>query len=162
MAEPVRVDVGACRCPGSPHETDFVLLAPKLTVPMGVAGISAIRRAQSDPDAVEAALSNVFMHQSIVGWSIVDESGEVPINNETIDEHIGWTNGGREVIEKANELYAEDLLSPFAQKMAKSSRRMQTDGSTSAKSASGPKRQKLSKQSSLNGSDGNLSVVPVP
>ena len=171
----VSVSVGECRCPGTPHTEDEVLLAPKLTVPMGAAAMAVLNGVDPTIGAMQAALTAIYLSPvpagGVVAWSFVREGKDdkgtpivVPeeVTPENIERLIGWTQGGSEVASKADELYAGDLFRPLAQRLAKSSPPTSTDESTSPNTATGSKHQKPSKQSSPNGTAGMRSVVPVP
>lgn len=170
----VTVDVGACRCPGTPHEQDEVLLAPKLTVPMGAAAMAVLSGVDPTIGAMQAALTAIYLSPApaggIVAWSFVREGKDdkglpivVPeeITPDNIERLIPWTDGGSEVASKADELYAGDLFRPLAERLAKSSKPGSTDDSTLPKTPSGSKPQKPSRQSSPNGTAGMRSVAPV-
>lgn len=162
MSEPVRVDVGACRCPGSPHASDWVLLRPALTVPMGAAAMAAIRATPGTQAEQEGAIAEVFLHMGIVGWSFVGPA-LVPeeVTPANIDRLLPWGQGGFEVSNRAADLYGGDLFAPFVATLATPSPPGPTDGSTSASppsSSSPPRRQR---RSSPNGTAGRASEVPV-
>ena len=161
----VSVKVGACKCPGSPHDEDEVLLAPKLTVPMGAAAMAVLNGVNPTVPAMQAALTSIYLSPApaggIVAWSFLSE-GLAPeeITPEAIDRLLPWTEGGAEVAEMADSLYSGDLFRPLAQRRSKASPPTPTAVSTPPIKASGSTSQKSSKRSSPNGSAGNLSVVP--
>lgn len=163
MSEPIRVDVGSCRCPGSPHDSDWVLLRPSLTVPMGAAAMAAIRATPSTQAEQEGAIAEVFLHMGIVGWSFVGPA-LVPedITAANIDRLLPWNRGGFEVSNRAADLYGGDLFAPFVPMSPTSSPPGSTDDSTSASPESLSSHRKPSKRSSPNGTAGRASEVPVP
>ncbi len=133
-----------CSCPGKPHEQDSVGLLPQMDVRIGSAAMAAMRAAPSSIPDLEGALAGAFLHFGVREWSLVDAEGEpLPLTIENIDERLSWANGGMEVAEKANELYAGDLFAPFARRAPKkvtkrkASRSGPTDNSTSATPESG-------------------------
>ena len=127
-----------CSCPGKPHEQDTVSLLPTMDVRIGSAAMAAMKAAPSSIPDLEGALSGAFLHFGPRAWTLVDERGDpLPLTIENIDERLSWVNGGMEVAEKANELYAGDLFAPFARRAPKTvtkrkaSRSGQTASSTS-------------------------------
>lgn len=167
MSEPVRVAVGDCRCPGKPHDHDWVALAPKLSLTAGAAAMAAIGAAETTEAEMEAAIASSFLRHGIVAWSFTGPPGEdgkregVPITNANIDRLLDWATA-HEVAEKANELYAQDLFRPLASRLAPSLVNGQTGGSTSATTGSGATPPRRSPRSSPTGSAGKPSADPVP
>lgn len=168
----VRVEIGACRCPRTPHpDGDWVELEPRLTVPMGKAAWAAIGQAEGEPGDTELVIANVFLRYGIRRWSFVDEHGLArSITHDSINELLDWATG-HEVAQKAAELYGEDLFRPFVNEIAKLLPHGPTDDSTPATTeppttattsttTSGSKRPKHSKRSSRRASDGTPSEVP--
>lgn len=137
-----------CSCPGSPHEHDTVSLLPKMDVRIGSAAMAAMRETPSTVSDVEGALSGAFLHFGPREWTFTDAKGEpLPVTPENIDERLTWANGGMEVAEKANELYAGDLFAPLVRRMPKASPSGPTDDSTSASPESGSDTDSLPKPS---------------
>lgn len=169
----VSVPVGACRCPGTPHEQDEVLLAPKLTIPMGTAAMAVINTTVGKIPNMQAAMTEIFFGPppagAIVGWSFVNEKLEPEeITSENIERLIPWTEGGAEVAREIDDLYSGDIFRPLAQRRSKASPRMSTAVSTSAERSETPepssiqsKPRKSSRSSSPNGTAGMRSVVRV-
>ncbi len=123
--EPGKVDVGACRCSGAPHEVDTVWLKPELDVPLAIAANAAIRpilrmftegeitQAEANAD-VESALSGIYLRHAIETWTFVDERGlPIPIRPSNTRKLLPYGNGGEAVVEAANDLYAERISAPF-------------------------------------------------
>lgn len=81
---------------------------------------------------MQERLSMALVVNGITGWNFVDDDGgPIPVTPETIEQALPWKGGGLEVANQAADLYAGDLESPLATKNGKSSRRGQTNGSTS-------------------------------
>ena len=156
----VDVNVGECRCPGTPPtphpDGDVVTLAPKLTLPMAASLNQRMRvDAQASGDASQAGVQFSLMTGylrpapvgGIVAWSFLEEGepdkrGEptsvpVPITPDNIERLIPWANGGMEVAEEADRLYGQDFLAPFLRRTSSSSKPGRTATSTSASRASG-------------------------
>ena len=168
MSEPVRVTVGACRCPGRPHRDDWVDLAPKLSATAGAAAWAAMRSAEATAADMEAAVSQAFLRHNIVAWSFTGDAATdgrrdpLPVTNANITELLDWASA-HAVAEKCDELYAADLFAPLATRLATSSSDGQTDESTSAPTPSGETPQTPSTPSSPDATeDGMPSEVPAP
>lgn len=145
----VSVKVGACRCPGTPHDEDEVLLAPEPSLTMGLRANGAIAKADNDPALLELLLGRVFIEEGIVGWTFTDEEGDeygvTPVNIERL---LPWARGGQLVAERANDLYGQAILAPLVRISSKSSGLGPTNGSTSVTRPSRSERRRSSKSSS--------------
>lgn len=151
-----------------------VYLAPKLTVPMGAAAMAVLNGIEPTIGPMQAALTAIYLSPApsggIVAWegARFTRKGEngldelEPITSESIERLLPWVEGGAEVAEQADALYAGDLFRPLAQRLAKSSPPTPTSESTSPSSAGGSTHPKRSRSSSPNGTAGLTSVVPVP
>jgi hypothetical protein len=120
-----------------------VTLEPKLTLPMGAALTLRLRGTHPDLPAVQGDLMAGYLAPApvggIVGWSFLNDKGEPePVNEDNITRLIPWANGGMEVAEKADELYAADLLAPFVKRASTLLAGGLTDDSTSATPSPGP------------------------
>jgi hypothetical protein len=139
-SDPVEVRLEACYCPGSPHEADLVYLAPSLSMQGGMASKAAIAAGLDDsltPNErairVQELLAEVFMRHGVVAWNLTDERGEaLPLTFANIAAALPYGKGGRLVADRADGLYAEDILSPLVATFGSSSQRGRTNGSTSA------------------------------
>src|SRR5436190_2313140 len=111
----VPVPIGVCPCPGTPHEDgDIVYLAPVLSTPGGMAASAAIREGMSDPVLFAERLGVIWLRHGIRSWTFLDEEGDpVPVSSEAADDLLPWAKGGRLVADKADDLYAQDVLAPF-------------------------------------------------
>lgn len=132
-AEPVAVHLGACYCPDTPHaDGDIVYLAPSLSMAGGMAAQAAIAEGITDPMVMQERLATIWTRYGIVGWNLVDEGGRaVPVTPENIAAALPYGKGGRLVADKADDLYAEDILAPLVQRLASISPSGPTNGSTS-------------------------------
>jgi hypothetical protein len=140
-AEPVEVRLEACYCPGSPHEADLVYLAPALSMAGGMAAQSAIAEGIDDRIRLQEMLAEVWMRHGVVSWNLVDEQGDpVPVNAVNVAAALPYGKGGRLVADRADDLYAEDILAPLAARLRTTSPRGRTNGSTSATPARTRKR----------------------
>lgn len=115
----VPVIIGPCLCPGEPHDGgDVVFLAPVLSAPGGMAAQGAIESADSGRDLVrlQEELWRVYRDHGVVSWNLTDEDGEpVPLTSSNLEQALPYAKGGRLVAEKADELYAQDVLAPFVE-----------------------------------------------
>lgn len=131
--EPVEVRLEACYCPGSPHEADLVYLAPALSMAGGMAAQSAVLAGFEDQLELQEMLARVWIRHGVVAWNLVDEKGEpVEVNAANVAAALPYGKGGRLVADRADDLYAEDILAPLVQRLKNTSRRGPTNGSTSA------------------------------
>ena len=149
-----------------------VYLAPRLTVPMGAAAMAVLNGVPPTIPAMQAALTSIYLSPApaggIVAWSFIDDKLEPEaITPDNIERLIPWAEGGADVAEKADELYAGDLFRPLAQRRSKASPPTPTAVSTSATPSetpesrpSGSRHPKSPRQSSPNGSAGMRSVAP--
>ena len=131
-AGPIEVSLGSCYCPGSPHETDIVYLAPALSMAGGMAAQSVINEGMTDPLKLQEGLAEIWLRHGVVGWNLVDEQGEsLPLDRASISAALPYGKGGRLVAERADDLYAEDILAPLAERVRTISQRSRTVGSIS-------------------------------
>ena len=146
---PVEVVVGPCECPGTPHpDGDLVYLAPSLSMAGGMAAQGVIAEAAGDVIRLQELLANVWLRHGVVGWNFLDEQGQpVPLTESTLATALPFGKGGRLVAERADDLYAEDILAPLVERVATLSKRGPTTSSrpvTSATNGSTPKRRSRS------------------
>jgi hypothetical protein len=138
-AEPVEVRLDGCYCPGKPHEADIVYLAPALSMAGGMAAQSAISDGFADAIKLQELLATVWLRFGIVGWNLVDEHGvDLPLS--AASAALPYGKGGRLVAEKADDLYAQDILAPLVARLQTTSKRGRTNGSTSTPRRSTRKR----------------------
>ena len=138
----VPVPVGECLCPGTPHpDGDVVYLLPELSTTAGQAAQGAI--AASDDEAkLEELLWRIYRDLCITGWNFVDKDGDpVPLTAENKERGLPFAKGGRLVAEKADELYAQDVLAPLQARLAEAQKRQaqQRKRSGRGSTTTGPK-----------------------
>lgn len=165
----VRIDVGGCRCPGSPHASDWVELRPTADPAIGAAVMAAIRETGDDEPMMIGQLARIFVTLGIRAWSFVGEDGQpVPVRPGTsgwpdvVAGLLPWDRGGKEVADRGDELYSEAVLRPLLRGSSTPSRAGSTAGSTSATPRSGSTRRTPSRRSSRTPTDGSPSVDPAP
>jgi hypothetical protein len=137
----VPVPVGACRCPGEPHEDgDVVFLYPKLGMDGGIAVQTAVFINEGAAQRVQAAYIALVDH-GIADWTFSNGTGEkIPISPATIRGSLPWMEGGSEVAMAAFNLYADVVRQasgiPLAGKAKKRTRATKSSprGRTSATS----------------------------
>lgn len=115
----IPVPIGPCDCPGTPHgDGDVVFLAPVLSTTAGQAAQGAIAEA-GDAARLEELLWRVYRDHCITGWNFVDRDGDpVPLTRENRERGLPFAKGGRLVAEKADDLYAPDVLAPLQARLA--------------------------------------------
>lgn len=116
----VEVRVGACRCPGTPHtDGDIVYLYPELSMAGGIAAQVALAFGET---AIEktSGVAQALVDHAVADWTFVDAKGaKVAINAATIRGALPWKRGGREVVEKATELFSDVVAVPLVPKSRK-------------------------------------------
>jgi hypothetical protein len=137
----VEVRLGACYCPGTPHDTDIVYLRPSLSMAGGMAALAAISNADSDQLRLQELLAAVWIRHAVVSWNLVDQDGSpLPTDPDTVSRALPYGKGGRLVAERADDLYAEEILAPLVERLRSTSPSGRTNGSTSTRRASTRKR----------------------
>jgi hypothetical protein len=85
-----------------------------------MAAQAAIAEAGADAIALQEMLARIWIHHGIVGWNLVDEDGDpLPVNPRTIEARLPYGKGGRQVAERADDLYSEDILAPLRERLKK-------------------------------------------
>ena len=155
--KPVHVEVGPCRCPDTPHaDGDWVELEPVATLDIGQASTMAIHQYGADPVTLQVELGRAFLRYGIRSWSFTDRLGlPVPVAPRdpewpaTVERLLPWSQGGFEVAEQADKLYAQEVLRPWMTlPPSTASRAGRMAGSTPAARATGSKRPTRSGRSS--------------
>lgn len=162
-----RVPVGACRCPGSPHqEGDWVDLRDEATIDIGAAIYAAVASVGDNAPLMQVEMTRAYLRYGIAAWSFVDAKGQpIPIRprdpdffDEVIAVLLPLGNGGFEVADKADALYTATTLRPLMTRQSSTrSPGGQTGGSTSPTRASLPKRRTRSGSSSRRSTGGKPS-----
>src|SRR5437773_8124088 len=121
---PVPVRVGQCRCPGEPHgDGDVVYLHREVSMSGGMGIKAALTSQITDPIEAQTILARAYFGE-IGAWTFTDEDGDpVPITPESANRLLPWARGGREVAEKADDLYIADVATPFLAQIRKLTRR---------------------------------------
>ncbi len=158
--QPVVVNVGECRCPGTPHTSDSVTLRGEPSTPMGVAAWAVVREGGDVAD-LQGRLTSVWLHFGIASWTFVDENGRPEsISPENIERLLPFTVG-LEVADRADALYSDEVLRPLVERQkARSSPPTPTESSTPASTDSGATPPMPSSPSLPAESDGKPSEVP--
>jgi hypothetical protein len=143
----------------------IVYLLPRLSVPMAAGLMAALEGTPATEGSMTAMLIAGYLQPyprgAITGWTLVNDVLEPEeLTDESIARRLSWGEGGMEVAERCNELYAADLFAPLVLRRQKSSPDMPTGPSTSVTPLPGGRHPKRSKRSSLNGSAGMVSVGP--
>lgn len=145
------VPVGACRCPGTPHEGgDVVSLYPELPLDGGLAAQAAMWLDDQIQRGIQ--LYGAMLDHGIAEWTFVDENGEPePIDHDTIRRLLPWAKGGADVSHAAAALYGAAVTTPFAQIVAQAKAKLTQTSSSSptgptARSSTSPKRATTSKR----------------
>lgn len=158
MDQLVEVRIGDCQCPGSPHaDGDTVALRPKLDLRGGFRvkrrlielNQAAFGEQPTDMAELEIQLAEAYLTEGIFEWNLVDEHGPLPINPDTLRDHLFNDYSRAEAAaDKADDLYRPAVLDPLVQRALNSSPATPTSASTSATNGVGRKRPTRSKRSS--------------
>lgn len=147
-SEPVPVNIGPCDCPDTPHgDGDIVYLAPALSMAGGMAAQQLISDSGGDLVTLQEGLSKLWIRHGVIAWNLVDEAGPIPITEANVTAALPFGKGGRLVADRADDLYAEDILAPLVERVGALSKRGSTASSrpaTSATNGSTPKPRKRS------------------
>ena len=142
MSDPVEVNVGECRCPGTPHPFDLVYLRPKMGYTGGAVLQGEMSEYLSTPVAerggwvkLNARLKALYLEEGIVGWNLVDEDGPLAVNvgniRERFLEDFAAADQVTVIADKADGLYYEAVLAPLVARLLESSQPTPTSESTS-------------------------------
>lgn len=141
IPQPIEVDIGPCDCPKQPHDRDLVYLAPALSMSGGMAAQGVIQQAGSDVVRLQELLADIWIRHGVIDWNLVDEDGDkVDLTPDTIARALPYGKGGRLVAERADDLYAEDILAPLAERLKTLSQGGRSGRSTSRTRKSRSKR----------------------
>lgn len=157
--QPVVVPVGSCGCPRAPHATDTVTLRGEPSVPMGVAAWAVVR-AGGDAPTITGRLAEVWLRFGIVEWTFTNEAGRPePITPENIERLLPFGRG-LELADRADGLYADEVLRPLVERQSRLLPPTPTDDSTSANPESGDMLPTPSSPSPRTARAGKRSEVP--
>jgi hypothetical protein len=149
-----------CICPPKAdgerrHEQDTVTLRDTLdfrTATLLRQTVKWLKTEQPDSSVPEvlATLTEAYLLHCIESWSLVDEKGKpVPPAREQIRDRLLTNDDAASTVgDAADGMYHERVLLPLLVQAQTSSPSTPTNGSTSARTGSGPKPQKPSKPSS--------------
>lgn len=159
MDEPIKVNIGACRCPDKPHEEDWVGLAAHASFDLGTAASLALKYASMYSEgkpraereaAIELAVGRVYVQHGVVAWNLTDELHmPLKVDPDSVLDQLPWGQGGREVAEKAGSLYYEEVMAPLVARALASSPASLIGTSTSANGRTAPSHPKRSRRSSI-------------
>jgi hypothetical protein len=112
--DPVKVRIGDCECPDTPHsDGDHAYLRPRLTAEGGAAAYQAVLNNHEDNERLAGTLGRIFLLDGIVRWDILDDGGKPISVRAAIDGAVDWTDTLLPIADKADEMYAESVLRPF-------------------------------------------------
>jgi len=124
----VVVPIGPCGCTGTPHDGDEVYLARHLSMTGGMAAQAAISESDGDAIRLQELLARIWISHGIVGWNLVDADGDpLPVDTANVAARLPYGKGGMAVAERADDLYAEDILAPLRARLKRLSQLGSTD-----------------------------------
>lgn len=118
--DPVPVPLGFCPCAGEPHpDGDVVYLYPELPVTAGIkARAFFVEGMTGDLDSVgvQQAIAELWLSVCVASWTFLTDDGQpIPVTPENVVRALPYEKGGREVADKADDLYVEGVTSPLVQ-----------------------------------------------
>lgn len=129
MEGQIEVRVRDCTCPGTPHpEGDVVYLAPKLSMRAGMAAAAIAEGTNS----IEIAngLADVYLRFGVLGWNLLDDDGRARVFTPAgVEAEFPYGEGGAEISEACDGLYAQDIIRPLRRRLAQVSGRGSTGNS---------------------------------
>lgn len=149
----VPVQLNYCPCKGKPHpDGDTIYLYPELSTPAGIRARAFFRDAMmseiSKVDA-EEALADLWLTVGVAEWTFLFDDGDaIPVTPENVVRALPYAKGGRQVADKADDLYADSVSNPLLAKLKSISKRGSTNGSISATRK--PTRKRSSRSSTAN------------
>lgn len=144
----VRVPLGACTCPNTPHpDGDYVELLPKLGMARSLAVIRT--SALDDLALAEMSLSVGYARFGIAAWNLVDDSGPMEVNGDNLEVFSQSDPRTIMVAIKGDELYGKEVVAPLVAMASVSSPPTSINEQTSATNGtnSSTKSRKRSKPS---------------
>lgn len=143
----VPVPLGYCPCEGQPHaDGDVVYLYPELSMAGGMAAQAALSDAMDDgfdQMRLQELLAKVWMRHCVAAWTFLDDLGKpIPVTPDNIALALPYGKGGRDVADKADNLYSRAVLAPLEERYAALSRtgRTRTPAPTSRAATTRRKR----------------------
>ncbi len=131
-----------------------VTLHPKVTIPLGVAALSAINEGGTF-GTVFGRLAEIYLTLGIESWTFRDGRGQPePITPDNIERFLPFDEGGLEVAERADALYQATVMRPLRKRYPERFQTGPTESSTPPSPPSGPSRRTRRGRSSPNGTAG--------
>lgn len=147
--QPVRVPLGPCTCPGTPHEEDWVELRPRLGMARALAVIRGA--ALADVEVAEMQLAVGYARFGIADWNLSNGDGQTrALDGEHLSEFAESDPRSIIVALRGDPLYSDEVLRPLAMMGEASSPNSPGTESTSPKNGTKPStgRKRRSRQSS--------------
>jgi hypothetical protein len=148
---PVQLDY--CPCEGTPHpDGDIVYLLPELPAPAGVRARAFFQQAMTgtiDAATAEESIAALWLSMCVAEWTfLLDDGRPIPVTPENVVRALPYGKGGRQVADKADDLYVESVTAPLLEELARLSKRGSTPSSRPATRPNPTSRQKPRKRSS--------------
>lgn len=120
---PVEVQIGPCKCEGTPHEDgDKAWLRPRLLPEDGLTALSMFQSGRgelaTEEEAVDALAGRLGLHWVISGllrWNLLDDDGEpIPADETTLRSGgLDWEDTLLPIAEAGDRLYSPSVLVPL-------------------------------------------------
>ena len=178
MIEPVGQDGhaggAAAPVPSAPHvvqipadrsvtgREETVWLHPEVTLPLGIAAMTAFRQAMGQGLPVaEGLLAEVYLRLGIERWTFRDARGDPEeVDSESVARLLPFSHGGLEVAEAADALYGRAVTDPLARRLSARSPTGPTPATTPPTPLHGRSRRTPSGRSSRSATAGRPSGGP--
>lgn len=143
----LRVPLGACQCPGTPHpDGDWVEMYPRLDMKRAMAVLS--RAAGDDEELIAFALVQGYARFGIEDWNLANGEGKkLELNAVNLQRFSEEDPRSLAVGSRGDDLYSQATIVPLATAANSLSPTTQTNGATSAPNGHRPKSRKRSKPS---------------
>lgn len=118
---PVQLDF--CPCAGEPHpDGDVVFLYPELPVSAGIRARAFFVEGMTgelDTVAIQERIADLWLSVCVASWTFVHDDGSpIPVTAENVVRALPYGKGGREVADKADDLYVASVTAPLVKTLA--------------------------------------------
>ncbi len=154
----VPVQLGYCPCEGKPHpDGDIVFLHPDLSAPSGIKARSFFADAMMsklEKAEAEGLLTELWLTVGVAEWTFLfDDGTPIPVTPENVVRALPYAKGGRQVADKADDLYAISVSTPLLEALGALSKPGSTRSSRRATSRTTTSRTRRRRPSSTPDTD---------
>jgi hypothetical protein len=133
----VPVHLGYCPCEGTPHpDGDIVYLYPELSAPAGIRARAFFQQGmtgQVHTVDLEEAIATLWLSMCVADWTFLfDDGSPIPVTPENVVRALPYAKGGRQVADKADDLYVDSVTAPLLEALERLSKPGRTASSRPA------------------------------